>query len=207
MFNTSFGELKGVTAIDANNVWAVGYIYDDNSGTRPLAMRWNGSAWSIATLPGNLTHCCYLGETGPGLSAVSATSANDVWAVGNFSGKNLTLHFDGTKWSEVSSPNDLQKQVNYLTGVAAVSTNDVWAVGVSYTETLNSAGSPIYSEVTTSMHWNGSAWSLVSSPDPSSNHNFLRGVTKVNGNDVWAVGNTADFYNVARTMIQHYVSP
>ena len=207
VFNTSYGELSGVTALDASNVWAVGYIYDDSKGQRPLVMQWNGTAWNIAPLPAALAKCCFLGNTGPGLVAVSAMAINDVWAVGNFDNKNLTMHYDGSTWSEVSSPNDLQKQFNYLTSVAAVSANDVWAVGVSYNSSVDSAGSPVYTEVTTSMHWNGSVWSLVPSPDPTIYHNFLLGVAKVNASDVWAVGNTADYNNKGATMIQHYTAP
>jgi len=203
VFNSASAELNGVTALDVNNAWAVGSTQDGNGATLPLVMHWNGTAWSVATLPNVVAG----GNVETTLRGVSASAANDVWAVGNLSGKNLTLHYDGLVWSMVSSPNDLQKQTNYLASVTAISPNDAWAVGVSYSSSVNSAGSPVYSEVTTTMHWNGSAWSLVLSPDPSANHNFLAGVAKVSAKDVWAVGNTADFYNAAATMIQHYAEP
>ena len=39
------------------------------------------------------------------------------------------------------------------------------------------------------LHWNGSAWSQVASPSPSSfGYNFLYGVSAVSGGDAWAVG-------------------
>lgn len=205
-FNTSFGELNGITAISENDVWAAGYIYHDTTGQRPLVMHWNGIAWSIAPLPNTASGCCFVGNSGYRLSSLSANAANDIWAVGELGGKNLTMHYNGSSWSVVNSPNDLQKQQNYLTGVAALSTNDVWAVGVSFSSSINSAGTPTSTEVTTIMHWNGSAWSLVASPDPSIYHNLLYGITKINSSDVWSVGNTADFYNSARTMIQHYTA-
>lgn len=200
--NSTSAVLNSVTALDANNAWAVGHAQDSGGTTRPLVMRWNGITWSVVTLPNALA-----GNGATTLNGVSANAANDVWAVGALGSKNLTLHFDGASWREVSSPNDLQKQQNYLTSVAAVSANDVWAVGVSYSSSVNSAGSPVLTEVTTTMHWNGSVWSLVPSPDPTIYHNYLYGVTKVNASDVWAVGNTADFYNKAATMTQHYTSP
>ncbi len=40
------------------------------------------------------------------------------------------------------------------------------------------------------MHWNGTAWSEVTSPNPGSAHNYLTGVIAVDSNNVWAVGYT-----------------
>ncbi len=56
------------------------------------------------------------------------------------------------------------------------------------------------------LHWNGSAWSQVASPSPSSfGYNFLYGVSAVSGGDAWAVGyykdNTVGSYD---TLILHW---
>ena len=61
-------------------------------------------------------------------------SATDVWAVG-FSEtseieQTLTLHWDGTSWSVVSSP-----AAGRLRGIAIVSATDIWALGVSWIPT------------------------------------------------------------------------
>jgi hypothetical protein len=61
-----------------------------------------------------------------------------------------------------------------------VAANDVWAVGY-YT---NGVSSP----QTLTAHWNGSAWSLVPSPNQGSGTNRLQGVAARAANDVWAVG-------------------
>jgi hypothetical protein len=37
-------------------------------------------------------------------------------------------------------------------------------------------------------HWNGSAWSLIASPSPSTFDNELFGVSALNSTDIWAVG-------------------
>ena len=64
---------------------------------------------------------------------VSALSACDVWAVGNYrataSGPLLSLaeHWNGTAWKPVPSPSP--GQVNELTSVATTSATDVWAAG------------------------------------------------------------------------------
>src|SRR5215471_17485114 len=68
------------------------------------------------------------------LAAVSANSATDVWAVGQFIPdsspdltQTLTEHWDGTSWSAVSSPN-VGTLANALFAVTAKS-GLAWAVG------------------------------------------------------------------------------
>src|SRR5438270_5385362 len=39
-------------------------------------------------------------------------------------------------------------------------------------------------------HWDGTTWSLISSPNPGANLNRLYGVTAISANDVWAVGSS-----------------
>jgi hypothetical protein len=64
---------------------------------------------------------------------------------------------------------------------AAGSGNDVWVVGYD----PGSGGNP---RQTVTMHWDGSAWSVVPSPNVGSGSNELYGV-RGGGNDIWAVGN------------------
>jgi hypothetical protein len=50
-------------------------------------------------------------------------------------------------------------------------------------------GPGLYFPRATIEHWNGTTWSVVSSPNPSSRGNsFLEGIAAVDANDVWAVG-------------------
>ena len=86
----------------------------------------------------------------------------------------------GGDWQVISSPNGT-KQVNELHGVSAVSDSDVWAVGVSYNTERTLSTSLI-------EHWNGTQWTVVPSPNPSSTLNVLNAVAAVSANDVWAVG-------------------
>ena len=83
-------------------------------------------------------------------------------------------------WQIIASPNG-SRQVNELHGVSALAENDVWAVGVSY-NTERTRGSTLIE------HWNGSTWSVIPSPNPSSFVNQLNAVAAVSPNDVWAVG-------------------
>ena len=68
------------------------------------------------------------------LNAVTALSPSDVWAVGFDNSSNLnesrtlTLHFDGTSWKTIPSPNPGKcNQGNFgneLTSIAAVSSSE-----------------------------------------------------------------------------------
>ena len=59
----------------------------------------------------------------------------------------LILHWDGSRWSQVPSPN-VSGGANQLFGITAISANDIWAVGTA-------GGAPL------AMRWNGSDWSVV----------------------------------------------
>ena len=121
---TGFGSfLRSVVALAPNNAWAVG---------GNLIEHFDGTSWSVVASPqaGN----------GNDLFGVAAVSANDIWAVGSFVDPNtnvdrtLTLHWDGTSWSVIPSPNVTSTDSNStasdsLTGVTANSNGDVVAVG------------------------------------------------------------------------------
>ncbi len=161
------GKFLGVAGAATNDVWAVGFTV---GGAPPLIAHWNGAAWRTVKAP----------RQAGVLNAVTAVSTNDVWAVGDFinaSGVQQTLieQWNGRKWGVVSSPN-VGTQPNELLGVTAVSANDIWAVGFS-------EPSPSFF-VTLALHWDGTSWSVVSSPS----NGTLRAVAAVSTSDVWAVG-------------------
>ena len=95
----------------------------------------------------------------------------------------LIMHWDGAAWKTVPSPNRLlghNNAINTLQGVTAIAPNDVWAVGysVSYDDPYR----------TLAMHWDGSRWRIVDTPNPGPSYSALNDVTAVGPNDVWAVG-------------------
>ncbi|GAC1471645.1 MAG: hypothetical protein PVSMB5_20490 [Ktedonobacteraceae bacterium] len=53
--NGNYQNLTSVTGLQTNDVWARGAYLDSANNSRPLVTRWNGSVWSIVSLPGNLT--------------------------------------------------------------------------------------------------------------------------------------------------------
>ena len=106
--------LRGLAAVAANDVWAVGSA----QGT-PFATHWNGAAWQTAVLPAT--------PGGGSLNAISGT-ATDLWAVGVAADAThvLTLHYDGATWSSVL---DAGVSDGGLLTVATIAPNDVWAGG------------------------------------------------------------------------------
>jgi hypothetical protein len=147
--------LGALSATGPNDVWAVG---GTNAGTN-LIEHWNGTAWSVFPTPQ---------PAGSSLDDVTAISPTNAWAVGTrraSTGADVTyvLHWDGNAWSEVPSPNPSTNAdaTNELRGVAALGPNDVWAAGMYENEQTN-----FHQQRTLVLHWDGSQWSLVTSPQP-----------------------------------------
>jgi hypothetical protein len=120
-----------------------------------------------------------------GLSTLTAISPGNLWAVGsatNLSSTSATLteHYNGTSWRVVPSPNPAGGRYDALTGVSGTSASDIWSVGMEF---VNSSHSFPLIE-----HYNGSAWSLVSSAQPTQVGD-LEAVAALTPANVWAVGN------------------
>jgi hypothetical protein len=89
------------------------------------------------------------------------------------------LHWTGTAWKQVPSPNSgTASDANVLSGVAVTSPSDAWAVG-SYASGRGR---------TLTLHWNGTAWKQVPSPNAGSGKNALVGVAATSASNAWAVG-------------------
>jgi hypothetical protein len=159
--------LSGVTALSGSDVWAVG-----NAGaTGTLALHRTGATWERATTANE-------GSGTNVLNGISAASPNDIWAVGHAQNQSLTLHYDGSAWTVIPSPN-LEYGVR-LEDVVAISATDVWAVGWSGAN---------FDYTNVAMHWDGTAWSIVPTPQPGGELvDQLFAIDAVAPNDVWATG-------------------
>jgi hypothetical protein len=184
------GELFGVSAVSTNDVWAVGVKYPGGPYV-PLILHYDGVQWSEVSRPEQ--------PGGMLLNDVVALASNDVWAVGANDGfhSTITMHWDGAAWTIVPSPNPGFLEDNVLTAVSAVAPNDIWAVGYLYPK----GGSP----TTITIHWDGTQWSHVPSPNPGNYFRQLYGVTAVAPNDIWAVGSySPDLGTTYLPMFLHY---
>ncbi len=186
--SSGLNQLYSVAAVSTNDVWAVGEYFNTSSDiTETLIEHWDGSSWSVVSSPG-LTYSV--------LYSVTAFSASDIWAVGDAGGSSLVEQWNGTSWNVVTSPNlgsiDILQSVTQVPG-----SSNLWAVG-NY---LNSG----VGTQTLIEQWNGTSWSIVSSPNVGSVANYLVSVAASSANDVWAVG---EYLNkggtVMLTLIEHW---
>ena len=113
------------------------------------------SAWSIAPFPKPA------GASAVDFEGVSCPTAKSCVAVGSYirarTYKTLVEHWNGSKWSVVTSPN-LAGASSYLQAVSCASATRCFAVGHS------SPGTSLTSLVEV---WNGSSWSVMPSPSPA----------------------------------------
>jgi hypothetical protein len=173
---------NAVLAISTNNVWAAGsYLSSPTNIDEPLMEHWDGTRWSIVSAPPGSTYSFMFG--------ISAAGANDVWAVGN---GDLVLQWNGTAWSRVP----MKSTNGALFGVTVFPSGEAWAVGNQLP--LGGAGA------TLTEHWDGSSWSQVSSPSPGSVNNGLGGVAGIGSTDVWAVGSYTGASNSSFTLVEHW---
>ncbi len=108
----------------------------------------------------------------------------------------LPLAAQGTcRFTTVPSA-DAVSNFNDLVGVTANTAGDAWAVGF-YADSSNADHSLV-------EHWNGTKWSIVASPDPSTKVNDLLGSTEASSSDVWAVGEYLDSANIGQPLIEHW---
>src|SRR5215472_13810096 len=190
--------LDGVAATSATNAWAVGY-YSQHSApgtqtnTRTLIEHWNGTAWTQVPSPNPVG-----GSNHNFLTAVAATSATNAWAVGDYtqgrSAQTLILHWNGTAWTRVPSPNT-HSFTSGLRGVAAISPTSAWAVG----DRSKTGEGDL--DKTLIEHWNGTAWTQV--PAPSRPESALFGVAATSPTNIWAVGAYITNAGANRTLAMH----
>jgi hypothetical protein len=178
--------LNAVEAIATNDVWAVGGGVPNGypEYSTPIIMRWDGTEW-IMRSDISLYGVDYR------LNAIEAVSADDIWAVGTANAQTLIVHWNGSGWSRVPSPNVGSR--NILHGLAVVSANDVWAVGYY---------GPAGTGQALILHWNGTEWSVVPGPSAGTD-TFLLDVDALSSTDIWAVGNYLSA-GVTRTLVAHW---
>jgi hypothetical protein len=148
-------EFNGVSCASATSCVAVGGVLAPINDM--LAEVWNGKKWALQTPP------TPSGGNAPDLLAVSCAATTACTAVGTYgiSGVGLPLAegWNGTSWTQQSTPNPAGSAGTGLGGVSCRSADFCVAVGgatFSGTETL-----------ATGEIWNGSTWTLDNPGEPS----------------------------------------
>jgi hypothetical protein len=159
--------LYGVSALPQGELWAVGY----GGGTGTLALRRAGQSWVTTVTPNE-------GTGDNVLNGISVNTPRDIWAVGHAQQRSLTMHYDGSVWSVVPSPN--REHGIRLEDVVAIASNDVWAVGWT--------GSNNFDDENIALHWDGTEWTIVPTPQFGTGIDKLLAIDAAGPNDVWATG-------------------
>jgi len=192
----SQGDLFAMTSTSATDIWAVGNLVQQVIGgavSYNLFEHWDGKSWTPTFI--NDT------EGFEGLTGVSADATNDAWAVGDAGSSSLAIHWNGTNWAAVATPENLGEGPNQLNAVVALAPDNAWAVGYS---TPGLAGQS--ATLTLILHWDGTIWSIVPSPNVGPNTNRLLGITANSADDIYAFGSnfTADGSGNQMTLLLHW---
>jgi hypothetical protein len=173
-----FGPLTSTSAVSAADVWAVGRTTTPFGLVAPVVEHFDGTSWSVVnTAP-------LSGDTNA-TNGVVALAINDVWVVGQRLHQTssgivytpLIEHFDGKRWSVVSSPSIPSGTLNAVSATSATDIRAVGNVGRSFGHNLIE-------------HSDGKSWSVVPSPTVSHSptRDRLTAVSADAPNDAWAVG-------------------
>lgn len=176
--STTSVALYGIASVSPTDAWAVGSAAGAESGA--VVQHWDGTRWTATDHPGAQVANAVLLD-------VTATAADDVWAVGNVGNGStedvpLVEHWDGTSWTAVDLP-ELPPGValGSLTSVSGSGPDDVWVSGFQGAGQWSGRALPLLG------HWDGESWRWVDLPDTGPA--VLTGVYTAGPADVWAVVN------------------
>lgn len=183
--------LVSASADSPTDVWAAGFYTTPSGGPAGTAVEhFDGSTWSLAAAADEP-------NAANALSAVSATSPSDVWAVGSFTpnggtSQPLAERWNGSAWTITPFPAASGR--NFMTGVKAFAPNDAWAIGYA----LNNSAITTYA-----ARWDGSNWKSVPVP-PAGGSTQLWGITGTSDNDLWVVGVARGRKGEAKGVAEHF---
>jgi len=189
---TQIGFLASVAALSPANAWAVGNGRTAAGVGAPMVQHYNGVSWTEVSTPVT---------TAATLNAVTAVSANDIWAAG-FTGATgsagLAMHYDGTSWTAAALPAPAGGSWE-LTAISADSASDVWASG--YVTSADGLSQHAIVE-----HFNGTSWSVTRAPDlgPSYPINIFNTVLAISPTSVWAIGQSSPGNQTFATLVEHF---
>ena len=182
-FGGGSDQLDGITVLSKSDVWAAGYVgyAPEQVYSATLILHFNGKHWVTVPSPD---------PGGPyeqnELLAISAQSAKNIWAVGNYTSggyqHTLTMHWNGKHWSVVASPAPTASNSG-LYSVTMTSATTAWAGG--YTCVSPSTCLPAL------LSWNGHKWTARKVPRFKGEvYGSVYGLSSYGGRHpgVWAVG-------------------
>jgi hypothetical protein len=180
-------ELSGVSCSSPTACTAVGDYPVTAGQAATLVERWDGTSWSIDTTP------TPAGATNSFLVSVSCTAPNACVAVGTFNDAGLTSgplaeRWDGSSWSIQTTPNPAGATQAAFESVSCTSPTSCTAVGGH--DDASCCLRPVEDPTgqTLAEHWDGTAWSIQPTANPSGGSSTAAGVSCTSENACVAVG-------------------
>lgn len=204
-------QLSAISGDAPNDIWAVG---SNDQQHQSLIEHWNGQRWAVVPLPELDSTTSLLSDVqaitpddvwavGSTQSAQADNGNGTAWASslrktngmsiepyaalsgGNNNSDLLLEHWNGQQWSAVSLRHPSTWGISSLFSISAFSANDIWAAGYFEDRTglASNASTPgTYKPLL--VHWDGTQWSIISSPlFPYGD--FFTLVKAISANDVW----------------------
>jgi hypothetical protein len=188
-----YGVLNGVSCTSVSACTAVGTYQATGGDYRAFAERWNGTSWTVDSIPN------------PGdrdaLASVSCTSASACTAAGDYDnlGTDLPLveRWDGTSWTVQSIPEPAGQRYVPLDGVSCASASACIAVG--------SFNSPDVAPNSLVERWDGTTWTIQPVPSPAhATGSQLLGVSCTSATVCTASGVAYNSFNTGNTLAVRY---
>jgi hypothetical protein len=169
------GELTGMAALSASDIWAIGFRSANPYGS--LIIHWDGATWSVVD-DGHPTDNTWL-------RGIVALRPDDIWAGGSTQegGEIVAFaeHWDGATWTDhVARPGAEYDEFNAI--ALDRSNGSLWGVGWQ---------TPGLGYFTMAQSWNGTSWTMRAPPEWRNSNNNLYGVY-ADGGRAWAVGYGAE---------------
>jgi NHL repeat len=146
-----------VSCASATACTLVGYYENGSSAHVPLAESWNGSTWSVQSMPNPS------GGSEIRMEGVSCTAATECTAVGFYENSTkkakeaVAERWNGTEWAIQTLPEPSESKENYAGGVSCVSSKACTLAGVTDTSASK--------DVALAERWNGTEWEVETTPD------------------------------------------
>src|SRR5260221_3116462 len=197
LYGTSDNSVGAVARSSPDDVLAVGNLLPDSAtskqdATLSFGEHYDGKKGSVKPTP----------NTGVNFNSFYglAASQGQAWAVGeylnsNYQDRALIETWDGHSWSIANNPQPRSVR-HMLFRAAPLSPSDVWVV-------RDHEGRKGVVE-TLVEHWDGSAWTVVPTPDPGATGNHLYAVDAVSPDDVWAAGMQLSGSSPDHGLVEHW---
>jgi hypothetical protein len=155
----AYNHLSKVACSSTTECTAVGGYVAGVGEWLPLAERWNGTSWTVQTVP------LPAGASDAELYGIQCRTATFCMAVGESSGESggpFAATWNGSSWSSKAIAMPENSAGGWLVDVGCIATNECVAVGQFYESgfSFGAAARPLVAR------WNGTSWSLETVPLP-----------------------------------------